>query len=460
MIAKPASGSSMYRPADLSAAQVGRLPDAPTNEILRGGAVALLFFAGLAGWSAIVPLEAAVVAQGVVAVSGNRQAVQHLDGGIVGALHVKEGDQVQAGQILIELEDTQIASQERALSARLIELESQRARIIAEDAGADVIEPPARWAGLAEDDRAIAGAVLDRQNRELAARLGSESSRVAVLHQQRLELEARLPGFQLEMDASAEQIRLLDDEIAGLRTLKERGLATVGKLRSLERERANLEGRIGRLASDMSQTREGIAQTRGEIASLSAGLGVDRAKELREVEAQIAEAQPQYAALVAKLERTRIRAPASGEIVGLTAFTVGGVIEPGGHVMDVVPIGRDLVIEASIAPESGDDIQLASHAEIRLPGFAGGDIPKLHGTVSKVSADRIVDPKSGVPFFRVEVAVPATELEKLAEARAAAATQLRPGIPAEVIMPIRQRSALQYFLEPLASAIWSSFREN
>ena len=327
-------------------------------------------------------------------------------------------------------------------------------------AGASFVEAPVRWANLTDGDRIIADGVLDRQNRELAARLGSETSRVTVVRQQRLELEARLPGLQLEMDASAEQVRLLNDEIAGLQSLKERGLATVGKLRSLERERASLEGQIGRLASEMSQTREGINQTQGEIASLYAGLGADRAKELREVEGEISEVEPQYAAIVARLGRTRIRAPASGEVVGLTAFTVSGVIQPGGHVMDIVPTGRDLVIEASIAPESGDDIQLTNRAEIRLPGFQGGDVPKLQGTVSKVSADRMIDPKSGVSFFRIEVAVPADEIEKLARSDSGATIRLRPGIPAEVIIPTRQRSALQYFLEPLTSSIWSSFRED
>ncbi len=155
----------------------------------------------------------------------------------------------------------------------------------------------------------------------------------------------------------------------------------------------------------------------------------------------------------------QLRAPAAGTIVALTAFTVGGVIEPHAHVMDIVPTGKALVIEASAPPENGDDIVIGAKAQVKLVGVGGRGAPALHGVVDKMSADRIIDPQSGASFFRIEVTVSAEELDRALGASAGSGNEIRPGLPAEVIIPTRTRTALQYLIEPLSQAFWKSFRE-
>lgn len=441
-----------------SAASNERL-DSPWPDIIRGGAAASVFFFGLTGWAAVTPLDAAVVARGVVVVAGNRQAVQHLDGGIIRVLKVSEGDKVEQGDVLFELDDTELSSQVSSLGSRLIELEAQRARLEAEGAHERVLAPPERWAQLSVDDQALASVVLSRQASELVARTASVNARITVLARQKQELVARLPGQSEEQAALLEQVRLLDDEIKDLNRLLEKGLAPVARVRALERERVDLLGRVGRIDSEMAQTRESISENDGQVASILAEFGVRRAEELRDVESQISDVSPQYSATQARLRRTLVRAPASGEVVALTAFTEGGVIQPGSHVMDIVPSDRQLVIEVSVEPENGDDIQIDSVAEIKFPGINHRDTSILHGVVTKVSADRMVDPATGAPFFRVEVGIEASEIAKLSSKAGGPRVEVRPGIPAEVLIPLRKRTALQYFYEPFVRSIWGSFRE-
>lgn len=433
--------------------------DSPWPEITRGAAVASLFFVGFLGWAALTPLDAAVVANGQIIVAGHRQAVQHLDGGIVRALHVSEGSIVREGDIVLELDDTELKAQERAMGGRLIELEAQRARLLAEDSGLTTIASPARWSTLDEDDKATAQSILERQRRELSARSASKSARAVILRHKVEQLNARLPGFDREKQALQEQVASLSDEIARLAPLQAKGLATVGRLRELERQLAKLQGDVGRIDSDRSGTQAAISEAQGEIVSLSAEIRVDRAGELREVDTQLSDIAPKYQGIVAQLGRTRLRAPASGNVVALTAFTVGGVIEPHAHVMDIVPTGKALVIEASAPPENGDDIFIGAKAQVKLVGVGGRQASALHGVVEKMSADRIIDPQSGTSFFRIEVTVSADELARALGPTAEAGSEIRPGIPAEVIIPTRKRTALQYLTEPMSQAFWKSFRE-
>lgn len=428
-------------------------------ETVRGASVASLFFVGFLGWAALTPLDAAVVANGSIIVAGHRQAVQHLDGGIVRAIHVTEGATVKEGDIVLELDDTELKSQERAVGGRLIELEAQRARLLAENSGLTSITAPSRWLTLDEEDQATAQAILARQRQELTARSDSKSARNVILRHKVQQLSARLPGFDREKEALQEQVESLSDEIARLAPLQAKGLATVGRLRELERDHARLKGEIGRIDSEMSGTLSAISEAQAEIVSLSAEIRVDRAGELREVDTLLSDVAPRYQGIVAQLGRTRLRAPASGNVVALTAFTVGGVIEPHAHVMDVVPTGKALVIEAAAPPENGDDILIGAAAQVKLVGVGGRGAPVLKGVVDKMSADRIIDPQTGASFFRIEVTVTAEELARALGSTAEVGNELRPGLPAEVVIPTRQRTALQYLTEPLSQAFWKSFRE-
>jgi HlyD family secretion protein len=211
-------------------------------------------------------------------------------------------------------------------------------------------------------------------------------------------------------------------------------------VRALERAQAELDGRRAELRASIASAME------------------DRAEEIRDIEARLAQLTPQLAGAREQVELTLMRAPVAGVIVGLEANTVGGVLAPGAAVMDIVPEGQDLIVEARVRPEDADDLHPGLEGEVMITAFTGRNLPRLNGDVRRVSADRFVDERSGQPYFVVQMGVSRAELERL-NPSASGARQLRPGLPAQVMIPTRKRTALQFFLEPLNQSIWGSFRE-
>lgn len=399
--------------------------DSGRSEI-RNGIIALaVFFFGFGGWAAFAPLDAAVVAPGVVVVSGNRQTVQHRDGGIVSALHVREGDHVERGQVLIELGSPELVAQERALLSQVVDLQMQRARLTAERSGSGRLARPPEWAGLSPEDRAVADAAFARHQREVGR--GNWSP-----------FDARIAGYRGEIAALSRQEALLQEELSGMRELAAEQLVPLTRVRALERGLAELQGR------------------RAELSAMIASTQQERHQDLRTVDARLAELAPQLAGARERLELTRLRAPADGAVVGLAAHTVGGVISPGERVMDIVPEGQELIVEAQVRPEDADNLAAGQRTEVRITAFGGRNMPIVFGEVRQVSADRFVDEASGNAYFRAQVAVPREEMERLT---ASSGRPLRPGLSAQVIIPTRERTALQYLLEPLNQTLWRSLRE-
>lgn len=434
--------------------------DDPGRDIRRGVMAAALFFVGLGGWAALTPLDAGVVAPGVVVVSGYRQAVQHRDGGTVSALHVKEGDVVQRGQILLEFAATEIEAQERALFGQFIELDATRARLLAESAEQQTIPVPASWAALPIGDRQIAETVLARQQREMNTRRSSLGAQVGVLSQRRQQLTSRIGGYADQIRSLDTQSALIADELTGLKSLAEKGLVPMPRIRALERQQAEIEGQRAELRASIQQSREAMGETRLQSLSLVGEKAEDRAAMLRDVETRLADVSPRLEAARAQLERTRVRAPSSGIVVGLTANTVGGVVAPGARIMDVVPQDQPLVVEARVRPEDADDLALGMTTEIRFTGLSGRTTPILHGAVRRISADRFTDERTGIGYFLVEAEAPRSELDRIARNDSRTATVLKAGMPAEMVVPLRKRTALQYIMEPLDHAIWRSFRQH
>ncbi|MBU6320848.1 MAG: HlyD family type I secretion periplasmic adaptor subunit [Alphaproteobacteria bacterium] len=428
----------------------------PDSELRAGGIVAGVFFIGLLGWAAMIPLDAAVVSSGVVSVAGNRQAVQHLDGGIVKAIHVKEGDFVNEGDVLLELIETDLRAEERSLSSQLIELEAQHARLRAEQDQIPRITPPERWQDLDDIDKRFAERVLRRQNSELVARTATDKAKRSIVKSKRDQLVSRLPGLEAEKRAASEQLLILKAEIDTLNDLFTKGLAELPRIRALEREAANLRGRIGDLESAVAEAQDAMQETTEQDRSITANRRESQAEDLRNVETRLSDVAPRYRAIAEKLGRTQLRATATGNVVGLNTFTVGGIIPPGGRVLDIVPSNRDLVIEATIAPEHGDDVQVSDPTEVRFPAINSRSPPTFAGKVEKVSADRMVEEQSGAAFFRIEISVPTTQR---ADTESLKTYEIRPGMPADVIIPLKKRTALQYIIDPITNSLWRSFRE-
>ncbi|MGD2134438.1 MAG: HlyD family type I secretion periplasmic adaptor subunit [Maricaulaceae bacterium] len=430
--------------------------DSAGGAIAAGVTAIALFFCGFGAWAAATPLNAGVAASGVVVVSGNRQTVQHRDGGIVERLLVEEGQRVEAEQVLIELAMTELRSQERALLGRLIELEALRARLAAEAAGSQVASAPNHWATLPIEYQAVAADALERQRSEMEARRAALNAQLDVLGQRQNQIEVRITGYEEQISATEREAALIADELASVEDLAERGLVPLPRVRALQREQAALDGRRGELTSSIEQAREAIGEARLQAISLEQDRAQAIAAELRETDTLLADLAPRVDTIQEQIERARIRAPASGSVMGLSIFTEGGVIRPGEAILDIVPEDQPLVLEAQVDPRDADDLTVGQRTEVRITAFGARNMPTVYGEVTRISADRFVDERSARAYFVVEVTVPREEIDRL---EAAGASGLRAGLPAEIVIPLRERTALEYLLEPLNQSLWRSFRE-
>jgi HlyD family secretion protein len=431
--------------------------DDPRRDIRIGAAIVIFFFVILLGWAAFAPLDAAVPAQGVIAISGNRQTVQHREGGVVTAINIREGQRVNAGDVLIEMAAPDLKAQERALTSDYLTNLAQRARLMAERAGQRNFAPPIEFASLSPEDQVLAAQALALQRAQLNARLASISAQQSVLGQRSLQLGEQQGGYSEQIASLREQQRLLADELAGMREIEKKGFASVNRIRALERALADLKGREAAMRSEIARAGEGKGETRMQSVSIETNALEQVATELRDTQARLSDVLPKLIAVREQLQRARVRAPVSGQVVGLTVFTIGGVVAPGQTLMEIVPDRRALVIQAQVAPNDADDVYVGQEAQVRFVSVHDRTLPLLTGKVRTISADSFTDEKTGRSFFRAEIEVTPEQLKRVGGTLGHG--QLRPGLPVEVLLNVRKRTALQYILEPLTRNLWGSLRE-
>ncbi|MGN6059015.1 MAG: HlyD family type I secretion periplasmic adaptor subunit [Sphingomicrobium sp.] len=429
----------------------------PRREIRMGAAIAFAFFVLFLGWAAFVPLDAGVNAAGQIAVLGNRQTVQHKDGGIVTAIHVREGQHVTAGQVLIELAAPELKAAERALTSDYLTLLAQRARLLAERSGEHDFAPPAEFATLSPDDRAIADQVMQLQRAEMRARSGSVSAQQSVLGQRAGQLVQQQSGYISQRNALIEQQRLIGEELDGLKKIAEKGFASMNRVRELERQEAELKGQQAAMEAEYARAGEGIGETKMQSLSVTKDRLEQIETDLKDTQSKLSETLPKLVATREQLEHSQVRAPATGQVVGLQVFTVGGVVAPGQKLMDIVPDGKELIIQAQLAPTDADDAFPGQKAQIRFLSVHNRSLPLFTGTVRTVSADSFTDEKTGKSYFRAEIVVPEAELNRVRSTLGRG--ELRPGLPVQAVLKVRSRTALQYLVEPLTGALWRSGHE-
>lgn len=417
-----------------------------------GGAIIVLFFVIFLGWAAVAPLDAGAYAQGQIAVSGNRQAVQHREGGVVSALLVAEGDTVRRGQVLLQLSSGELKATERGVASQVYALIAQRARLIAERDRLRAIPTPVEFANLPPEDAELARESLRIQQLQFGARRTGRSTETGVLGQRVAQLNEQIAGYEGQIAANIEQQRLIQEELAGMRSLAEKGYAPLTRVRALERTAAQLDGELGSLRAQIARSREAVGETRLQMSGVSTKMNEDVADQLRQIDVQLNELRPRMVELRAQIARNEVRAPASGEVVGLTIFTQGGVIQPGQTLMEIVPRDASQVIIAQIAPNDVDNLRVGLDTEVKFPGLRERNPPIIHGRVTRISADSFTVEETGASYFRAEIVVPASELAKMGRG----AETLRPGAPVEVVVLLRKRTALTYLLEPLTNNLWRS----
>lgn len=435
------------------------IADEPETEIRAGLIIAGLFFILFLGWTAIARLDAAAYAAGWVSVSGQRQTVQHRDGGVIGELLVKEGQRVAGGQILLRLAAADVQAQERALALQAIELLAQRARLRAEQLGLANIAQPPEFTGLDGADRIAAMQAMQLQSDQLRARASLQATQQGVLGQDTARVREQRGGFERQLVAVREQERLINEELDAYRPLAEKGFISKTRMRALERSKAELAGQRGQLEAAISESSASAGQSRLRVVESKQSLHERVTTELREVEFALSDISPKLRAAKDQLARTEVRAPASGIVVGLSIFTEGGVISPGQKLMDIVPDNSSLVVEARFSPKDIDDLKVGQRATVRFSGLASRSLPPLHGTVRRISADAFIDEKTGTSYFTGEIGVLPDQF-RLIERELGTGFALKPGMPVEILIPLRKRTALQYILEPLTGPLSRSFRDN
>jgi HlyD family secretion protein len=450
-LALPAQRGIAVAPSPAAAAD-------PARDIRTGLIIAAIFFIGLLGWAAFARLDAAAVAPGRLAVSGQRQTVQHRDGGVVADIAVHEGDKVREGDILIRLAGAEVRAQERALAGQTITLLAQRARLQAEQAGQGRIVPPAEFAELTGQDRLDAIRALQVQQGQLRTRAAVLAAQRGVIGQRTSQAASQGQGYSRQVVAVNEQLRLVDEELSALREVAEKGFVSKTRVRALERQKAELEGQRGQYAATVAQTGSQQGETRIQILEAQSTYNERIATELRDVENALSDARPKWAAARDQLARIDIRAPATGTVVGLTVFTRGGVIGAGQKLMDIVPDKAPLTVEARLSVADGDDVRVGQKAFVRFATLHESSLPALNGVVTRVSADALTDERTGESYYTAEVAVPLAELHKIDALRGS--DTLRAGIPVGIEIPLRKRTALAYAFEPLTKAFRRSFNEH
>ena len=430
----------------------------PERDIRQGTIIAVLFFVLFLGWAAFMPLDAGVYAQGQIAVAGNRQSVQHRDGGTINAINVREGQHVKAGDVLVELSTPELHASERGLTSDYLTLLAQRARLMAERSGRRDFAAPPEFATLSPADRDIANQVLSLQRSELRARSGATAAQQSVLGQRSAQLSQQQGGYAKQRQALIEQQRLIGEELAGLKSVAEKGFASINRVRALERAQADLKGQEAQMVAEYARAGEGMGEARMQALSVSSSRLEQVENDLKETQSKLSEVLPKLVATREQLQHSQVRAPASGQVVGLQVFTVGGVVAAGQKLMDIVPDGRELVIQAQLSPTDADDAYRGQKAQIRFVSVHNRSLPLFSGTVKTVSADSFSDEKSGRSYFRLEIVVPEAELNRVRSVLGSG--ELRPGLPVEAVLAVRKRTALQYLMEPLTGALWRSGHED
>ncbi|MEH0194947.1 HlyD family type I secretion periplasmic adaptor subunit [Caulobacter sp. CCNWLY153] len=435
------------------------ISDDPRRMVLAGSAIAGLFFVGFLGWAALTPLDAGAYAPGTIVVAGNRQAVQHREGGVVTALKVQEGQVVTRGQPLVEVSDTDIKASERGLAGEVLTLLAQRARLVAERDGRGAFAAPPEFASLSPQDRSLANEAMSLQQLQFRARRQALETQRGVLGQRVLQLNEQAGGAERQLKANVDQQQLIREEYQGVKELADKGYAPKTRLLALKRAEASLEGENGAHRAQIARSSEAVGETRLQIMSLNRERAEEVAGQLRDIQVRLDDLQPKWGAVREQLARAVIRAPASGKVVGLSVFTVGGVISPGQTLMEIVPQDRDLVVEARVSTADADDLRLGQQTQVRFSSLHERNLPILSGVLTKLSADSFADEKSETRYFRAEVKVLPSEMAKITAIRGVQAG-IQPGLPVEVIVPLRRRTALDYLVEPLVQTFWRAGREH
>lgn len=410
-----------------------------------------LGFGGFLLWASLAPLDQGVPAQALVAIDTKRKAVQHLTGGIVKAVHVKEGQQVKEGDPLIELDPAVTRANFEAARQHYFTLRAMEGRLLAEQAGQSQITFHPDLNAAATDP--YIRQTMDNQTQLLRTRQASLQADLNSLQESIQGQEASIQGARGMLAARKEQLAYLKDELGGVRDLVKEGYAPRNQQLQLERQHAETQGAVIDLTASIQRSQSAIneLQSRRRQRTLDYRKEID--SQLADIRREVQADADKYKAVAADLERTVIRAPASGQVVGLAVQSIGAVVGPGQKLMDIVPHDEALLLEAQVAPNLIDKIHAGLETDVRFASFANTPTLVVEGKVDSISGDLLTDPHTGASYFLARVSVTPKGMEELGK------RQMQAGMPAEVIIKTGERSMLTYLVHPLIKRLATSMKE-
>jgi HlyD family secretion protein len=440
-------------PSEAQDADRAALRDSTRRPMLAGIGIVALLVATFGGWASTAPLAGGAVAPGVISPDGSRRTIQHLEGGIIGEIMVRDGDFVDIGAPLMTLEDTQARAANEMLLKQHSGLRAVQARLRAEQLGRDSIDLPADLLATADDPEV--SDILSIQRHLFETRREAVASRKRVLRQRILQIRDEIRGFEAQLISSVQRLEIVEEELKGKEFLFEKSLLTKPQVLAVRRARAEILGDRGKFEAAIAQRRQQIGEAEIQLIVLDAVRADEIAAELEKTRGELAKLKEQLSASKDTLTRTTITAPVSGTIVGLRFKTRGGVVQRGEPILDIVPADEDLLIDARVAPIDIDVVHAGLVAQVHLSAYAHHrSMPRIEGKVRSVSADSLRDQQTGTAYYLARVEVDRAQLSGLSMD-----VQLVPGMPAEVLIVTAERTLLGYLLQPLLDIFRRSLRE-
>ena len=422
--------------------------DRPTRRV--GFLIVMVTFGLFGGWAVFAPLDSAALAPGVVTVKSYRKTVQHLEGGIVRELRVHDGDRVTAGDVLLVLDNTQARSETEMMRSQLIAARELEARLVAERDG---LAEPAAVPDLDATDPRVREA-RDSEARIFQTRRNGLLGEIGIQEKAIRQIEEQIRGFRAIIASKQTLATSYQEEIVDLRALLAEGYVDKQRLREQERSLARLQAEVVEHQSASARAQVQIGEAELKILQLKKTFATEVAGQLGETRTKIYDLRERLATVQDRDKRTEVLAPESGMVMGMTVHTLGGVVNPGTPLMDIVPANEELIVEAQLSPTDIDRIVVGQLVDIRFSAFKSSATPVIEGQLLQVSADRLTNKETGTAYYLARVALTETGRKTLGN------LALVPGMPAEVLINTGARTLLQYLIQPASNAFARSLIED
>ncbi len=429
-------------------------PETLASKAICIGMTCIILVFGIFGlWAATAPLNSAAIAIGTVILDNNKKTIQHLEGGIVDAILVREGMRVSAGDVLIKLDETTAKARYELLRKQLVSAKASEARLEAErDSLGNITFPPELLKKEATDPTIKES--LDSQRRLFSSRRNSIKGRISILNKKIDQYAQEIRGLGAQSVSATRQIALLKEEIQAVKTLVNSGNAPRSRLLSLQRQMEGLSGERGESGAMISRAEQSIGEAKLEMINVRNNFLNEVIEELKETQVSLSDLEERIRASEDTFNRINILSPLDGTITDLQVHTLGGVIRPGDPLMDIVPADDKLIVEALVQPQDIDVMERGLEASIRLSAYKARFVPPITGRVVHISADRFEDERNGTSYYKARIEVDSEELKNLEN------VELYPGMPADVLIVTGSRTMLSYLFSPIRDSFNKSFRED